>query len=382
MKAFSRTITLFLLLAISGLFLACEQDDMSPLYLDISKNEGLFLVGDKLPQPQTPIISELTTQFPTDQIQTAIVKFRGANDDPIEGYLFIPGPYRKGLNFVVLLHGSGGALDGPDDNTNTFTEKSSLTDQYETWVDDLLAEGYGVFVINSFKGTGRSRIGGEADYIGVKPPNDAPFSPYRIRAEDVKNGIKRLKGLQDHNNIYFARSIALLGFSHGATAAISAVHDYSRTRVGGADEMMEWSVKHNNNEYDGPAYDAPFSNHNTDVKAAIAYYGGTYGFGYFTDYAQGQGAAYKYHLNKALLIHHGTADATISIGLSTSRTTPRGFEDHILQGNRNQGVNFQFMEWLDAGHSFDMPSAQQQADVDARNGARTATLNFLEQYIG
>ena len=203
-----------------------------------------------------------------------------------------------------------------------------------------------------------------------------------MRAEDVKLGVSRLKGLQDHNNQHFVGDMVLLGFSHGATAAISAVHDYSRTQVGGVDEMVKWSVKSSGVEYDTTAYEAPLSNQNADVQGAIAYYGGTYGFGYFTDYAPGEGTAYRYHLNKHLMIHHGTDDGTISIGTANKKWTPRGFEHHINQGNHAQDADFHFYEWLDAEHSFDMPSVMGQPNIDARNGARVLTFKFLSEYLG
>ncbi|MEM6377917.1 MAG: hypothetical protein AAF705_06875 [Bacteroidota bacterium] len=382
MKTYSKLITYSLILFFSLSFYACEKEDNLPHFRNFHISTVYSATNDLLIQAPIPVIQEGQNQVSTNTTQPAIVKFDGGNQDPIEGYLFMPGTGDSQLNFVILLHGSGGALDGADDNTNAFTGKSSLTSQYENWVDDLLAEGYGVFVINSFKGADRARINGESDYIGVKPPNDAPFTPYRVRAEDVKQGVARLKGLVDHDNFNFVGDIALLGFSHGATAAIAAVHDYSHTQIGGPEQMMEWSVKSSSIEYDGPDYDAPFSNQNTDVVAAIAYYGGTYGFGYFTDYAQGQGAAYKYQLNKHLMVHHGTSDNTVRIGSANSKWTPRGFENHILQGNANQNIDFEFMEWQNASHSFDMPHKNAQADVNARNGARTETLDFLDDYIG
>ncbi|GAB5554179.1 MAG: hypothetical protein Sapg2KO_37700 [Saprospiraceae bacterium] len=386
---FLKIVNTWLLIFTLGFFSCNQESDYANGFIQtkFQPKEGIVNLEPIVQAPDLlHHLDEEQYQLNPHYAKRSIIQFRGGNNDLLEGYLLLPEEDRLVYNVVVLLHGSGGALDGNNPNTDSFTGINSLTPQLEEWVTEMHDREFAVFVINSFKSPNRTLPQGEPDYIGVEPPNDVGFAPYMVRAEDVKRGVSRISWLRTFGQSKFIGEIALVGFSHGATAAIAAIHDYNYT--GGRmaqNPMLKWSVKEGDNEYDiQNGYQAPFSVSTINIEAAIAYYGGTYCFGYFTDYFPGEGVAVKYRMNNNLMIHHGEDDADIDIGTvnNPGKTTTRAFVDRVQNGGANQGVFLDFHAYQNTGHSFDRPSQNAGNNQASRALARTRSFNYLNQHIG
>ncbi|MFN8355353.1 MAG: dienelactone hydrolase family protein [Spirosomataceae bacterium] len=287
-------------------------------------------------------------QFPIDEIilppaQTARVidvTFKNDKGLTLKGKLSYPALAQgEKVPAMVVLHGCGGLWknDVPAQGMET---------QFNEWVDIFKTKKYITLFIDSY--TPRTLT----EFCDIAPPADAICSAAYERPRDAYAGLAFLRSLP---NVIDNR-IGLLGFSHGGSTAIATVVDAP------AVAKTTWTVWYNDQTYTVPApIDRPAEG---GFKTAIAYYPGA---GFYSYFGSIYDATKGKYLNYApLLVLGASKDDLIA--------ATKIFKDRALNSG---STTVEFVEYVGANHSFDIPLTNNTDNQNAKTQARNKVSQWL-----
>lgn len=267
------------------------------------------------------LMSTAALAWQTTPTDTSFINEQGLK---IPGKLFRPGG--KGpFPAVVMLHGCSGiySFSNPASGVQTL---------YREWGDRLVAAGYTALLVDSFTPRGTQNECDDSG-IGVSEVTDRPGDAYAAQ-----------RWLTTQRFVKASR-IALLGWSHGGSSAMSSM-DQSMTQTG---------IK-------------PF-------RAAIAFYPGCGLYNAFGGITASTWLPYS-----PFRIHHGDADPLYQSGRCQTRVS-RAQSQGASTANGNA---VDLLVYLNANHSFDMAKAgstYSQADQDAKAVADANTMSYLGSWL-
>lgn len=154
-----------------------------------------LLVGVASGQTETPV--EIAAH-PLDTEATGLTALGGLLWQPVQ-----PGPHRA----IVLMHGCGGL----------FTRDGTINARHRDWAERFAAAGFVVLHVDSFGPRGQRSICGD---------RARSILPGRERARDAYAALRFLQARADIR----ADAIALLGWSNGGSAVLSAIAQRSAAR--------------------------------------------------------------------------------------------------------------------------------------------------------
>ncbi|WP_323755888.1 hypothetical protein [Roseivirga sp.] len=160
-------------------------------------------------------------------------------------FISFPSSSSNSLPATVVLHGSGGNWKDSDQNNDgtadTVTEWE-LSSQNKEWKNIFDQEG----IVSAFPGSyyGRGTVENEGDW--KNPPLQFGISATFIRNYDAYSTLELLRKLvrEDGTPIVTSDKVALLGFSHGATAVQSTLFNTNAIPNG-----HEWSQSYSGTTY-------------------------------------------------------------------------------------------------------------------------------------
>lgn len=233
---------------------------------------------------------------------------------------------------VIVLHGSGGLMDPPNDDD----EEAEMGTQFEEWAEILYNEGYAVLMPDSFA----SR--------GFLEWNDAP--------DELDKTDRLIMRVYDtHAALAFACAqpeidcdrVAVMGFSNGGSAAAFAVHD-------GVDALAPFAALEVSSQ--------------RNFAVSVAYYPGC-GFDGLLSTTLDDPAQF-YRPTVPVYVQHGDNDSLYDDCEDRLAQTEMWVETEGLDENPFH------MYVYDAGHSFDSDPGNSD-EREARLEARALTLDIL-----
>ncbi|OEK04667.1 dienelactone hydrolase family protein [Roseivirga misakiensis] len=263
---------------------------------------------------------------------------------------------------TVVMHGSGGNWEDSDtdnDGIDDTVEEWELSNQNEQWKTLLGNEG----IVSAFPGSyyRRGTVENAGDW--KNPPLQFQISASFVRNHDAYKTLEVLRSLvrADGSAIVTSDNVAILGFSHGATAIQSTLFDTSVIPVD-----WEWSQSYSGTLYTNEI--KPPASLPTDggFKAGVMYYPGSFHNSYYGNPCSGTSIFQTY------------ADFMIHIASEDSLTPNTNCMLETV-GN-NGGGTATIHSYEGANHSFD--SKTSGIDGSASTLARTRSLIYLKEKLG
>jgi dienelactone hydrolase len=238
---------------------------------------------------------------------------------------------------VMVLHGCGGLVKS--------LGSKDLETHFQHWIDYGITNKVVMVFPDSFSPRGFS------EFCNMLPPGDAVCSPAYERTKDVYSVLDWLSS-QPFADI---NRVGLLGFSHGGSTALSAVHQTSNEH-----RSKIWTVRSNGVTYEVPApTDLP---EGLSFKAVSVYYPGAGFYGYFND---------TYRPIAPIQIHAAELDPLYTSG---------NVETLIETAGQNATNNpVELFVYGGAAHSFD--GASSGPDLEANIAARKRTMEWFSHYL-
>ena len=199
--------------------------------------------------------------------QNSIVRLT-VDDVEIPVYLSIPdceGP----VPAVVVLHGSNGMWRDNDPNSQ------EMSGQFVEWRDLLLNNCIAAAFVDSYSPRGVTTRTGDLRTL----PKNTIISAQFVRPKDANTALEHLRLLKDSNGKKMIQegNISVLGFSDGASAAVSTLIDLSKVP-----SDFEWTQSANGIVYDESDGVLPPPNQpNLGFASGVFYYGGHIGYNYW-----------------------------------------------------------------------------------------------------
>ena len=254
---------------------------------------------------------------------------------------------------VVVMHGSGGMWDKD-------ISGGTMSSQFREWADTLRNHGMAGLFIDSYLPRGVKENNSATD----EPPGNAIIAAEYVRTRDAYAGLELLRKIQDNKgeNIILSNKVALLGFSHGGTAAISAMADTYKMHA-----IKEWYQR----EYRVPA-PAERPTEGGFVCAAV-FYPGCGMYQYYGNHHKETG----FYINYApVLIQAAGQDPLYYDGENTEALVTRA---RINGANEVSGNEMVLIVYQNAHHSFD--GADDGFEGEANKQGRKTALGFIMKYI-
>ncbi len=341
----------------------------------------------KTPGPGGPKDKIQPPIIPPNEAEVTLVEIPGT-DPVLIGKLFVPAgtaPYPA----VIVMHGSGGLWLGND------PEDGEMEPHFEQWGTTLQAQGYVALFVDSFSPRGIEEFG-ERRPSSLPDLSDAACSPTHVRPLDAYAALTYLK-TQAPVGVMGTR-VGLMGFSHGAEAALASVVDDSVV----TGKLDDWTVSYvsmngnqlttnHNHVVSAPSYPVPNA---WGFRCVVAYYPGCGFFGYFGKTSQ---ANYEPGPNQFMpyvptLMFHGADDSLVQhapklVERSQHQADYLGELQQLPPPHDNPLTR---IEYPNVEHSFDEAVLGQQspkgepwtaADVAARATSEVMTLEFLETHL-
>lgn len=291
---------------------------------------------------------------PDGQLVTFMHEFK-----QLKGRLYIP-EGEGTFPAVVVMHGCTGLWDDADNGI--------MKSSYEEWAQIFHSqEKYIVLFLDSY--TPRNID----EFCEVAPPQDFDCSPVFERNRDAYGALKFLRGINKVQD----DKVALMGFSHGGTATLSAMVDY--------DYVEKPSI------FDWRQYSGGWLDYEDGVRApmaapeeggfvcAVSYYPGAAMYSYFGSiYNPNSG---KYRPYAPILLNAAQLDKLYDDPDDDKPGKTVVFVERAeLNGaSVENGNQVELVVYENANHTFDgkVNGADGQANLDAKEN----TLNFLEEYL-
>ncbi|MFY0592026.1 dienelactone hydrolase family protein [Roseivirga sp.] len=328
----------FLALAMILFLNACKSDDEGQPVIDLT---GKFVI---------PATTRDTVLFATSVDNVSI---------PI--FISIPSAATN-LAGTVMMHGSGGNWDDSDTNNDGIDdtiEEWELSSQNEQWKSMLDNEG----IVSAFPGSyyRRGTVENAGDW--KNPPLQFEISASFIRNYDAYKTLEVLKNLvrEDGTAIVTPDNVAIVGFSHGATAVQSTLFDTSVVPVN-----WEWSQSYSGTLYTNEIRVPASLPADGGFRAGIMYYPGSFHNSYYGNPCSGTSIFQTY---TDFMIHVPSEDSL----------TPNTNCMLETVGN-NGGGTATIHRYEGANHGFDNSSSGIDGGSNAL--ARTRSINYLKLKLG
>lgn len=293
-----------------------------------------------------------------ESTQDTVLFFNSVDDISIPVFISFPVSGSTSIPATVVMHGSGGNWQDEDtDNDDTADQITEweLSSQNKQWKSAFDRES----ILSAFPGSyyRRGTVENEGDW--KNPPLQFKISASFIRNYDAYGTLDLLRKLvrNDGTPIVISDKVAILGFSHGATAVQSTLFDTSVVP-----DNWEWSQS-----YDGQLYTAeilPPASIPEDggFVAGVMYYPGSFHNSYYGNPCNGSSIFQTY----ADFIIHLPSEDSLSPNSECMLETVTNNGGGISTAYRYEG----------ADHGFD--SMNSGVDGQASTLARERTITFLK----
>ncbi|WAS96070.1 dienelactone hydrolase family protein [Nannocystis punicea] len=275
---------------------------------------------------------------------------------------------------VLVMHGSGGLHKMPNGNDAGPCSRE-LEDQYERWGQELAERGYTVLMPSSYTARGFCDMHSDTKRIpeGFDERPEAILS--RLYDMDVA-----AKYLCDMDGVDCER-MGVLGFSHGATMAMLALHWQM-------DHAIEY-YRENSPDRGDIDFDMPdLSEDRPKFKVGVAYYPGcgTDGF-LLRETDERADIRNKYFPSADLYVLHASRDELAKICTVDPEvkgaTGEREIQSAQVAAELGVDDHYNIEVYNRAGHGFDSDEkeANEPGNFDAAAHARTVALNQLYSHL-
>jgi len=297
----------------------------------------------------------------------------------VPGKLYVPilEEGARPMPAVVLLHGSGGLFATPDDTVDTRGRPCSpeLEPQFSRWGERLARLGYVVLMPASHDARGFCDYYGDRDRI----PDDFDEPRERLlgRLYDTDAASRHLCGLPEVD----CDRLGLLGFSHGGSTVMLALHWQLRRALGELGSELDLDL---------PI--APLPPGAPNFQLGIAYYPGC-GLESVVHMSSdpSDNPMDMYFPDADLYLEHGSKDDLVedcSVDFGEGR---RQLQSAAVARADDLPDPYHIRVHTDARHGFDNAGGEgndegsggkRPADLRARDAALAATLERLSDYLG
>jgi dienelactone hydrolase len=337
-QALIASITFFLCTVFTCLFFSCERSkDIDPI--DFSEK----------------IIIPTTTQ-------DTILFFTSVDNFSLPVFISFPPLSSNSLPAIVVLHGSGGNWEDDDqdnDGTADTVNEWELSNQNKQWKAIFDQEG----IVSAFPGSyyRRGTVENEGDW--KNPPLQFRISATFLRNYDAYNTLELLRKLvrEDGTPIIITDKVALMGFSHGATAVQSSLFDTSVIPKG-----HQWSQSYSGTTYTAEIKPPAALPANGGFIAGVMYYPGSFHNSYYGNPCSGTSFFQTY------------TDFIIHLPSDDSLTPNSNCMVETVENNGGGEVTVYKYEGVD--HGFDRKT--NGSDGAASTLAQRRSMDFLKSKLG
>lgn len=274
---------------------------------------------------------------------------------------------------ILVMHGSGGLHKMPNGNDAGACSRD-LEDQYARWGQELAERGYVVLMPASYTARGFCDMHTDEERI-PKSFNERPEAIVsRLYDMDVAaNYLCEMDGVD-------CQRMGVLGFSHGATMAMLALHwqmDHALTRFRGSEEGKVVDFAMPDLSPDRPKF-----------KVGVAYYPGCGTDGFLPkETGEGVDIKDKYFPSADLYVLHASRDKLAQICTVDDSVEGASGEREIqsaeVAATKDVDDRYNIEVYDRAGHGFDSDEkeANEPGNPSAATQARTVALHQLYSHL-
>lgn len=275
---------------------------------------------------------------------------------------------------VLVMHGSGGLTKMPGKNS-AGPCSPELEDQYERWGQELAQRGYVVLMPSSYSARGFCDM--HVDEARIPDTFDERPEAILSRVYDMDVAARYLCDMDEVD----CDRMGVLGFSHGATMAMLALHWQM-------DHALEFYREHSPDREKIDFEIADLPRKRPKFKVGIAYYPGCGTDGLLpreTD--DGADISNKYFPTAPLYVLHAEKDALAKIctvdASVKGATGEREIQSAQVAAERGIDDNYHIEVYADAGHGFDSDEKEinEPGNPSAAAQARTVALHQLYAHL-
>ncbi|MBO3697207.1 dienelactone hydrolase family protein [Roseivirga sp. E12] len=283
--------------------------------------------------------------------------------DNIQLPIFISIPSSSvNLPGTVVMHGSGGNWQDSDTNNDGVDDtivQWELSNQNDEWKSMLDNEN----IVSAFPGSYFRRGTVENEGEWKNPPLQFQISASFVRNYDAFNTLELLRSLvrEDGTPIVQSNNVAILGFSHGATAVQSTLFDTQATPVD-----WEWSQSYSGTLYTNEIRSPAPTPESGGFVAGVMYYPGSFHNSYYGNPCNGTSI---FQTTIDFMIHLASEDPLTSNSNCMLETV-----------SNNGGGVATIHNYQDANHGFD--NKTNGVDGQANTLARQRSMTFLKDRLG